>query len=246
MLILLLPFYFFGDANMKTILITGANRGLGLEFSKQYAANGWQVLACCREPENAPALTQLANEFSNLSILPLDVENLSQIDQLAKQLNGTAIDVLLNNAGIYGDTAGHGFGNLDYEQWSKNMTVNVFAPVKITEVFLPHLQRGTLKTVVAMSSLMGSLADNGSGGSILYRSSKAALNAAMKSVAIDNRAKEVAVLILHPGWVKTDMGGSNAPMEITESVSKMRDTIAGFTLAQSGEFLRYDGTKLPW
>ncbi len=231
---------------MATILITGANRGLGLEFCKQYAADCWQVLACCREPETATALTQLANEFPNISVLSLDVADLAKIDQLAKQLDGTAIDILLNNAGIYGDAAGRDFGNLDYEQWSRNMTINVFAPVKMTEAFLPHLQCGTQKIVVAMSSLMGSLADNSSGGSILYRSSKAALNAAMKSVAIDNRAHEIAVLILHPGWVKTDMGGSNAPMEIPESVQKMRDTIANFTLAQSGEFLRYDGQALPW
>ena len=172
--------------------------------------------------------------------------NLAQIDALAQQLDGTAIDVLLNNAGVYGDTAGRGFGNLDVAEWQKTMTINVFAPVKMTEAFLPNLKLGSQKKVLAISSLMGSLADNCSGGSILYRSSKAALNAAMKSVAIDNRANELAILILHPGWVKTDMGGSNAPLEILESVQKMRETIANFTLAQSGEFLRYDGTPLPW
>ena len=231
---------------MATILITGANRGLGLEFAKQYGVDGWQVLACCREPESAAALMQLANEFSNISVLPLDVANLAQIDQLAKKLDGVAIDVLLNNAGVYGDTAGRGFGNLNYDEWQKTMSINVFAPVKMTEAFLPNLKLGSQKKVVAMSSLMGSLADNDSGGSILYRSSKAALNAAMKSVAIDNRANELAVLILHPGWVKTDMGGSNAPLEIADSVQKMRDTIANFTVAQSGEFLRYDGKSLPW
>lgn len=231
---------------MNTILITGANRGLGLEFCKQYARDGWAVLACCRDPQNATDLSKLAQTYSNFSVLELDVSNLTHIESLAKQLEGTPIDVLLNNAGIYGDEAGHGFGNLDYAQWQKNMTVNVFAPVKMTEAFLPHLQRGKLKTVVAMSSLMGSMADNGSGGSILYRSSKAALNAAMKSIAIDIRHKEIAVLILHPGWVKTDMGGMNAPMESPDSVAKMRDTIANFTLAHSGEFLRYDGSLLPW
>lgn len=231
---------------MTTILITGANRGLGLEFCKQYAQENWNVIACCREPEKATDLTKLANEFSNISVLRLNVSDLNQIDQLAKQLDGIAIDVLLNNAGIYGDESGHGFGNLDYEQWQKNMTVNVFAPVKLTEAFLPNLQRGEQKKVVAMSSLMGSIEDNGSGGSILYRSSKSALNSAMKSIAIDNKQKKIAILILHPGWVKTDMGGSNAPMEIPESVSKMRATIANFTLEQSGEFLRYDGKQLPW
>jgi NAD(P)-dependent dehydrogenase (short-subunit alcohol dehydrogenase family) len=231
---------------MATILITGANRGLGLEFCKQYAQENWTVIACCREPKSATALVKLANEFSNISVLPLDLTDLTQIEQLAKQLDDTAIDVLLNNAAVYGDTPGHAFGNLDYTQWQEAMTINVFAPVKMTEVFLPHLKRGTQKKVVAISSLMGSMTDNGSGGSILYRSSKAALNAAMKSIAIDNRANEIAVLILHPGWVKTDMGGSNAPMEIPESIQKMRDTIANFTLEHSGEFLRFDGASLPW
>jgi NAD(P)-dependent dehydrogenase (short-subunit alcohol dehydrogenase family) len=231
---------------MARILITGANRGLGLEFAKQYAQDGWDVLACCRVPKYAAELSRIEDEFPNLSVIELDVSNLSDIDKLAKQFEGIAIDVLLANAGIYGDEAGRGFGNLDYMQWQKNMIVNVFAPVKLTESFLPNLQLGSQKKVVAMSSLMGSLADNGSGGSILYRSSKAALNAAMKSVAIDNRQKQIAVLILHPGWVKTDMGGSNAPMQIPESVQQMRETIANFSLAQSGEFLRYDATTLPW
>ena len=231
---------------MATILITGANRGLGLEFCKQYAQENWNVIACCREPEKATTLNKLKTQFSNISVLTLDVSDLNQIEQLAKKLNNTAIDILLNNAGIYGDESGHGFGNLDYTQWQKNMTVNVFAPVKLTEVLLPNLERGKFKKVVAMSSLMGSIEDNGSGGSILYRSSKTALNSVMKSVAIDIHQKEIAVLILHPGWVKTDMGGSNAPMEIPESVTKMRETIANFTLKQSGEFLRYDGKKLPW
>jgi NAD(P)-dependent dehydrogenase (short-subunit alcohol dehydrogenase family) len=236
----------FLEKKMATILITGANRGLGLEFCKQYAQENWAVIACCREPEKATALTKLKTEFSNISVLPLDISDLAQIDQLAKKLDGTAIDVLLNNAGIYGDESGHGFGNLDYTQWQKNMTVNVFAPVKLTEVLLPNLEHGKLKKVVAMSSLMGSIEDNGSGGSILYRSSKTALNSAMKSIAIDIYQKEIAVLILHPGWVKTDMGGSNAPMEISESVTKMRKTIADFTHQQSGNFLRYDGKILPW
>lgn len=231
---------------MKTILITGSNRGLGLEFCKQYARDGWKVLACCRSPEKAGELTLLAQSNPNVSIFPLDVSDLTQIDALAKQLDGVEIDVLLNNAGIYGDVAGRGFGNLDYTQWQHIMQINVFAPVKMTEVFLPHLQRGKLKTVVAMSSLMGSMADNGSGGSILYRSSKAALNAAMKSISLDIRHEDIAVLILHPGWVKTDMGGMNAPMESPDSIAKMRNTIANFSLEQTGEFLRYDGTPLPW
>jgi NAD(P)-dependent dehydrogenase (short-subunit alcohol dehydrogenase family) len=231
---------------MKTILITGANRGLGLEFCKQYAEANWNVMACCRHPDNAKDLTKLAEKYANISIFPLDVSDLAQINQLANQLSDTAIDVLLNNAGVYGDTSGHGFGNLDYDTWQKTMAINLFAPVRMSEAFLPHLKRGTQKKIVAMSSLMGSISDNGSGGSILYRSSKAALNAAMKSIAIDQRNEKIAVLILHPGWVKTDMGGLNAPMESAESVAKMCETINAFTLEQSGNFLRYDGTLLPW
>ncbi|MEN9597370.1 MAG: hypothetical protein RL236_1804 [Pseudomonadota bacterium] len=231
---------------MATILITGANRGLGLEFCKQYAKENWNVIACCRNPQNASDLTKLANQFPSVSILQLDVSDLSQISTLAKTLDGTEIDILLNNAGIYGDESGHGFGSLDYAQWQKNMTVNVFAPVKLTEALLSNLECGKFKKIVAISSLMGSIEDNGSGGSILYRSSKTALNSAMKSIAIDIKPKNIAVLILHPGWVKTDMGGSNASMEISESVVKMRETIANFTHQQSGEFLRYDGEKLPW
>lgn len=230
---------------MATVLITGANRGLGLDFCRQYAEDNWQVMACCRDPQRARALNQLAERCSNVSVFALDVADFAQIEQLAAQLDGP-IDVLLNNAGVYGDEAAHRLGNLDYATWQRTMAINVFAPVKMTEAFLPHLLRGEQKKVVAMSSLMGSIADNTSGGSILYRSSKAALNAAMKSIAIELQSKQIAVLILHPGWVKTDMGGAQAPMEIPQSVSCMRETIAHFTLAQTGAFLRYDASVLPW
>lgn len=208
--------------------------------------DNWNVIACCRDPSNAEDLTKLSIEYGSISVVPLDLADLAQINQLAAQLSDTAIDVLLNNAGVYGDTSKQGFGKLDYAEWQRTMMINLFAPVRMTEAFLPHLKRGTQKKIVAMSSLMGSIADNGSGGSILYRSSKAALNAAMKSIAIDNRPEKITVLILHPGWVKTDMGGMNAPMEISESVMKMRKTIDSFTIEQSGDFLRYDGTLLPW
>ena len=231
---------------MATMLITGANRGLGLDFCRQYAQDNWQVIACWRQPQYASELNQLAAKHSNVSVFALDMEDFSQIEQLASQLGDIAIDVLLNNAGVYGDDAAHRFGNLDYQTWQHTLATNVFAPVKMTEVFLPHVARSEQKKVVAMSSLMGSITDNTSGGSILYRSSKSALNAAMKSIAIELQAKNIAVLILHPGWVKTDMGGSNAPMDIPQSVSQMRETIARFTLAQTGEFLRYDGKELPW
>ena len=227
---------------MATVLITGAGRGLGLEFCKQYAAEGWQVLACCRNPETAGKLA----DIPQVRVFPLDVSDFAQIDNLAAQLQDTAIDVLINNAGIYGDNPRLGFGQLDYAAWMQTLTVNTQAPVKMAEAFLPHLKRGDKKLLVSISSQMGSIADNGSGGSILYRTSKAALNAAMKSIAIDLEDQGIGVLVLHPGWVKTDMGGANALIDAQESVAGMRQVIAQFTLAQSGSFLKYDGSTLPW
>ena len=227
---------------MATVLITGANRGLGLEFCKQYADEGWDVLACCRNPETADKLA----DIPQVRVLPLDVSDFAQIDKLAAQLQDTAIDVLINNAGIYGDSPRRSFGQLDYAAWTQTLTINTQAPVKMAEAFLPHLQRGDKKMLVSISSQMGSIADNGSGGSIVYRTSKSALNAAMKSIAIDLAEQGIGVLVLHPGWVKTDMGGPNALIDAQKSVAGMRQVIARFTLDQSGGFLKYDGSSLPW
>jgi NAD(P)-dependent dehydrogenase (short-subunit alcohol dehydrogenase family) len=227
---------------MTTVLVTGASRGLGLEFCKQYAAEGWEVLACCRHPERADKLAGI----KNVRLLSLDVTDFAQIDRLAKEIKDISIDVLINNAGIYGDSVGHGFGQLDYGAWTRTLAINAQAPVKMAEAFLPHLQRGKLKRLVSISSQMGSIADNGSGGGILYRTSKAALNAAMKSLSIDLKDLGIGVFILHPGWVKTDMGGPNALIDSENSVTGMRRVIADSTLRQSGSFLKYDGSTLPW
>ncbi|MGZ8946523.1 MAG: SDR family oxidoreductase [Methylococcaceae bacterium] len=227
---------------MATVLITGASRGLGFEFCKQYATEGWQVFACCRNPEMADKLANI----NNVRVFSLDVADFAQIDKLATQLQGIAIDVLINNAGIYGDGDKHGFGQLDYAAWAQTFTINTQAPVKMAEAFLPALKRSNKKLLVSISSQMGSIADNGSGGSLLYRTSKAALNAAMKSLAIDLEDQGIGVLVLHPGWVKTDMGGPNALIDTQESIAGMREVIASFTPAQSGCFLKYDGSTLPW
>ena len=231
---------------MKTVLITGANRGLGLEFCRQYASDGWKVIAACRNPEQADQLNALADSHPNLRIEALDISDLAKIDELGARLAGEAIDVLLNNAGVYSDRQGHGFGQLDYRAWSESFLINAMAPTKLAEALLPNIQGSGQKLIVSVSSLMGSMADNQSGGSLLYRSSKAALNAAMKSLAVDLAPSSVGVLILHPGWVRTDMGGRNALIDVEESVSGMRRRIAEFTLAQSGCFLKYDGSVLPW
>ncbi|WNV05582.1 SDR family oxidoreductase [Candidatus Methylospira mobilis] len=229
---------------MSTVLITGANRGLGLEFSRQYADSGWNVLACCRVPEAADALNALAVRHGNIRVHALDVGDFRQIDALASQLGDQPIDVLLANAGVYGDSAG--FGALDYRQWSRTLLINAQAPVKLAEAFLPCLLRGKLRLIVPITSLMGSMGDNRGGGSLMYRSSKAALNAAMKTLSIDLKPQGVGVLILHPGWVKTDMGGDQAPTSATESVGGMIRVIRDFTLENSGRFFNFKGAELPW
>ena len=231
---------------MQTLLITGANRGLGLEFCRQYAAAGDQVIAACRQPDRAEQLQALADRYANIEIHALDVADLNQIDALAQALASRKIDVLLNNAGVYGDQSGRGFGKLDYQAWAATLAINVMAPVKLAESFLPHLQSSDKPLIASLSSLMGSMADNTSGGSILYRSSKAGLNAAMKSLSIDLRSSGIGVLILHPGWVRTDMGGPNGLIDVEESVNGMRQVIAGFEMADSGCFLKYDGSAMPW
>jgi NAD(P)-dependent dehydrogenase (short-subunit alcohol dehydrogenase family) len=231
---------------MPTVLVTGANRGLGLEFCRQYAQSGWTVLACCRDPLTAGALNKLAGEFPSVSIHALEATDFACVDALARELSGQAIDVLLANAAIYGDESGKGFGSIDYDRWTETFRINTQAPVKLVEVFLPHLLRSQRKLVVAITSLMGSMADNRGGGSVFYRSTKAALNAAMKSLSIDLKPQGIGVIILHPGWVKTDMGGGNAPTEPTESIAGMIRVIESFKPTDSGRFVNFRGEELPW
>jgi NAD(P)-dependent dehydrogenase (short-subunit alcohol dehydrogenase family) len=231
---------------MPTVLITGANRGLGLEFCRQYADKDWDVIACCRNPAQASELNTLSQSHGKIQVEALDVAHLDQIDALSKKLSDTSIDFLINNAGVYDDHKSNGFGQLDYQAWSHSLLINTQAPMKMAEAFLPHIKRGNKKLIVNISSLMGSLSDNDSGGSILYRSSKAALNAAMKSLSIDLRDQGIGVLIFHPGWVQTDMGGANALIDSKTSVGGMCEVIENFTLAQSGAFIKYDGKTMPW
>src|SRR5690606_28339066 len=149
-------------------------------------------------------------------------------------------------AGVYGGSRQNILGTLDYDLWARVLKINTQAPVKMTEAFLPHVLRSQRKLVLAITSLMGSMGDNSSGGAILYRTSKAALNAAMKSIAIDLKPRGIGVLILHPGWVKTDMGGSNAPTSPAESVAGLRRVIEDFKPGDSGRFLDFRGRELPW
>jgi len=231
---------------MATVLVTGANRGLGLEFCRQYGAEGWQVIACCRSPQQASELQLLSQNYSNVVIEALDVADFAQIDALSAKLADAGIDVLINNAGIYADQRDNAFGHFDYPAWSRSFWVNTQAPLKMAEAFLPQVSRSERKLIVGISSLMGSMADNTSGGSVFYRSSKAALNAALKALSLDVKARNVGVIIFHPGWVKTDMGGPNALIEADECITGMRSVIEQFNMAQTGSFLKYDGKVMPW
>lgn len=231
---------------MPTVLITGANRGLGLGFCKMYSEKGWEVIACCRKPSQSSDLLGLAQHYDAMRIEGLDVSNFDHIDNLSKKLSGLSIDVLINNAGVYEDRRGYGFGQLDYPTWLHSLRVNTLAPVKMAESFLPQIKNGSKKLIVSISSLMGSISDNGSGGSLFYRSSKAALNAVMKSLSIDLKDHGIGILILHPGWVQTDMGGTNALIDTKTSVEGMCSVIDDFKLSQTGSFISFDGKTLPW
>lgn len=231
---------------MSTVLITGANRGLGFEFCKQYAKQGWEVLACCRHPEQAIALNNLVSGNSSVQVFKMDVLDRNGIEALANKLTDLTIDLLIANAGVYGDGNGHEFGNLDYANWISTLETNVLGVVKVAEAFMPNLKRSQKPRIAALSSQMGSIEENSSGGSILYRSSKAALNAVMKSLSIDLQNEDIGVLIFHPGWVKTDMGGPYALIDAETSVVGMIKQINDFKMSKTGQFIKYDGTQLPW
>lgn len=227
---------------MPTCLITGANRGLGLEFARQYLADGWTVIATCRAPLHAADLASLQG---SIQIHPLDVTDFAQVEALGRTLAKQPIDVLINNAGIYGPrNVTH--ETVAYRDWPQVMRTNVAAPLKMSSVFLGGVCKSGQKKIVAISSKMGSMTDNTSGGAYLYRSSKAALNAVMKSFSIDVRGSGVTVALLHPGWVRTDMGGPSALIEASESVTGMRRVIDGLTPEKSGRFFNYDGEEVPW
>jgi len=229
----------------KTILITGTNRGIGLELTHQYAEAGWHVHACCRHPEHADALKALARQYDYITTHALDVTNNAQIKALARSLQQQPIDILFNNAGVYGQDDAY-FGNTDTEQWQECFLINSIAPMKVMEAFASNVARSQTKVIATMSSKMGSMADNGSGGSYVYRSSKAAVNAVMKSAAIDLAPKGIMVAILHPGWVLTDMGGPNAEITVKESATNLRKILEGVTPKNSGSFFDIDGSVIPW
>jgi NAD(P)-dependent dehydrogenase (short-subunit alcohol dehydrogenase family) len=231
---------------MPSALITGANRGLGLEFARQYAADGWQVYAACRDPASASELRRLAESSGHkLRILALDVTDPESVKAAATELDGQAVDLLLNNAGV-GGARGQTIGNIDYKAWAKVLDVNTMGPMRVSEAFVDHVARSERKLIVTLTSGMGSLADNRSGGSIAYRSSKAAVNMVMRSLAIDLAPQGITCVVVNPGWVRTDMGGPHATLTPAESVTRLRRLFETLGPTQSGTFFNHDGREYAW
>ena len=231
---------------MPSVLITSANRGLGLEFAVQYLAAQWQVYGACREPQAADKLQQLARKDpQRLRILAMDVTDAASVAAATERVGERGIDLLINSAGISGPS-GQRTGRVDYGSWMQVLDVNTLGPMRVTEAFIEHLSRSERKLIVTITSGMGSIADNTSGGSIAYRSSKAAVNMAMRSAAIDLRSRGITCVLVNPGWVRTDMGGPNATLPVDASVSAMRALIERLGASQSGRFFNYDGREYPW
>lgn len=231
---------------MPTTLITGANRGLGLEFARQYAADGWHVYATCRDPNSASELRRLADASDHkMQILALDVTDLDNVKAAAAELEGQAIDLLLNNAGV-GGPRGQTIGNIDYDAWEKVLNVNTMGALRVSEAFVDHVARSEQKLIVTLTSGMGSIADNTSGGFFAYRSSKAAVNMVMRSLAIDLAPRGITCVVINPGWVQTDMGGPHGNQTPAESVTKLRSLIENLGPGHSGKFVNHDGREYPW
>jgi NAD(P)-dependent dehydrogenase (short-subunit alcohol dehydrogenase family) len=226
---------------MPSVFITGASRGLGLEFARQFAADGWRVFATCRTPSAANELREVSGD---VTVHALDVSDVEAVDRLAKCLDGEAIDLLINNAGIFGPREAPVTAE-NYQDWESIFRINTLAPYKVSTAFLPHILRGQYKRIVTVSSRLASITEN-TGGSIAYRSSKAAVNSVMKGWSHEVRPERITVVVLSPGWVKTDMGGPEARFTPEESVRSMRQVIAGLTLADSGRFIGLDGSDIPW
>lgn len=229
-----------------TVLVTGANRGIGLEFVRQYLSDGWRVLAACRVPERARALQRAgAGSASRLQMVALDVTDAPSVAIAAHELESQPIDLLLNCAGVMGATEQR-LGHIDYADWAQVLQVNTLGPLRMLEAFSAHLARGAGRLAVTLTSAMGSIGEATDGNWIAYRTSKAAVNMAVKCAALELAAQRIVCIVMHPGWVRTDMGGAKALLSPSESVAAMRRVIAAVQPGDSGQFFNYDGRPLPW
>ena len=228
-----------------SILITGTNRGIGLEFVKHYLKNNEKVIATCRNKNSAKDLLELKNTTSNLSLVELDVSNPNSINEFASKITDQPIDTFINNAGVFGPRNNE-FGNFNAKEWLDVFNINTIAPLLITQKILKNLRLGKNKKLVFISSKVGSIEENTGGSMYIYRSSKTALNQVIKSLSIDLKDENFIATALHPGWVQTDMGGQNALINTKTSVKGMAEVIDSLVLKNSGRFYNYDGSLIPW
>ena len=230
---------------MATVLITGTNRGLGLEFVKHFLGRSDTVIATCRDSSSATELQALAANNENLSLKNLDVSDEQSMAAFATELKDTPIDMFINNAGVYGPRDAN-FGNVGSSEWEQVIRVNAIAPMLLTQLIIGSLRQGTEKKLVYVTSKMGSIEDNKGGGSYIYRSSKTALNSVVKSLSVDLACEGFSVAVVHPGWVRTDRGGPNGLIDVQTSVSGMLAVIDGLSPDNAGDFFNYDGSLIPW
>ena len=236
----------------QTVVISGANRGLGLEFTRQYAEDGWRVIAGCRQPERAGALQALATDTQDrVRPHPVDVRDPAAVAALAESCGNGAVDLLINCAGTMTRDTGpsgmlQGLDAVDYAHWTAEFETHVQGGFAMSAAFADSLARAERPVIVNMSSGLGSIANTDRGGIYYYRTAKAALNMLTRNLAADLRERGIIVISLDPGWVRTDMGGPKAPLSPTESIAQLRRVIAGLTMADSGSFLTRGGDDRPW
>jgi len=233
----------------STVLITGANRGLGLGLARTYLEDGWKVIAVTRS--SSPELESLRDGC--LEVHCCDLTDDAQLKLLAETLDGRTIDVLINNAGRMAKSGANeaaqsvqGFGHFDRALWHEVFDINLFTPMCLSELLVENLARSGRGRIVTISSMLGSMALNSHGGIYAYRASKAGVNAIMKSMAIDLAGRGIIAIAQHPGWVRTDMGGKGADIDIATSVLGMKSVIDGLRPEDSGKFLSFDGSEMPW
>ncbi len=235
---------------MPTVVITGANRGLGLEFVRQYLADGWHTIACVRRPSEALSALEGAG---HLTISTFDLVDPAAMAAFAARLGDAPVDVLLNNAGTMGrgSFAEQGlepfrFGVANAEEWAEVFHLNVFVPMKLAELLVDNVAASEGRRIITLTSMLGSMALNTLGGLYAYRASKAAVNAMMRSMAIDLAPRGIIAAPIHPGWVKTGLGGDRAPLEAPEAVAGVRRVIASLTPENNGQVVSYAGEAMPW
>ena len=231
---------------MKKILVTGANRGLGLGLVKKFLKNNEKVICTTRNISKSKELILCKEKYNdNLEICELDLLDKDSPNILSNFLGDDTIDLFINNAGVIGHSAQH-FKSVSLNHWLKVLKVNLIAPLLITQSIIKNIEKSSERKIYFISSKVGSIEDNKSGGMYIYRSSKTALNQVVKSLSIDLKPLGISVISLHPGWVRTEMGGPNALISVEESVNGMVDVISNTSIINSGQFINYDGTRLPW